>query len=114
MNLVTPKTQTPEVLDICLYLLGYHDITPIKKEVVTGQWGFKGKCIKVLAKTLEISESRVWHWGPTLDFEEIPAAHKAALINIYLQRKLADQEKLIQQQRREIRQLKKAASFRSA
>lgn len=104
----------PEILDICLYLLKYRDLTPLKKEVLIKEWGFKRKCIKVLARTLNVSESYIWHWGTELGFEKIPSAHKATLTALYLQRKMAEQEKIIRSQRKQIRQLERKLSFRSA
>ena len=104
----------PEVLDICLYLLGYNNLSPLKKQAIVEGWGFKGKCVRLLHHHLGVSESRIWHWGKGLSFDEIPALEKAALMSIYLQNKVEEQEKTILQQKQQIQQLENKLSFRTA
>jgi hypothetical protein len=75
----TPSAQ-PEVLDICLYLLGYDNLSPLKKQAIVEGWGFKGKCVRLLHQKLGVSESRIWQWGKGLSFSEIPPLQKTALM----------------------------------
>jgi hypothetical protein len=108
------KTAEIPVLDICLYLMGYGKLTPLKKQSTVEEWGFKGKCVRLLHQKLGVSESRIWHWGKDLSFSEIPAREKAVLMSIYLQQKVAEQENIIRQQRQQIRQLSKQSFRRPA
>jgi hypothetical protein len=105
---------TPGVLEICLYLLGYQNLSPLKQQAIIEQWGFKGKCVRLLHQTLGISESRIWQWGKGLSFDEIPPLQYSALMALYLQRKNAEQERIILQQHQLIRQLESKLSLRSA
>jgi hypothetical protein len=105
---------TPGVLEICLYLLGYQNLSPQRQQALTEEWGFKGKCVRLLHQKLGVSESRIWQWGKGLSFDEIPPLQYSALMAIYLQRKNAEQERIILQQKQQIHQLENKLSFRSA
>jgi hypothetical protein len=108
-------TSTLNIADICLYFLGYGtNLKPDQKQRHLETWGFKGKCVKLLAKLLGVSVSYVWHWGKGWDFAKMPQAQMDKLTILFLQHRLSEQEDLIQKQQAIINRLSARSTVRLA
>ncbi len=104
--------QIPEVEEICLYLLGHKNLTPQQRRSMSESWGFKNRCVQLLSSILGVSTSYIWHWGQTVNFENMPAKHKASLNAFYLTQIVTEQEALIRKQRDQIDRLQIALNSR--
>lgn len=91
------------VREICHYFLGFQGLSPLQIQAKEESWGYKSRCVKLLAKLLGRSTSRIWHWGKGLDFDSIPAVLLAELNIHYLRAQLAEKDKALQLAQSQIR-----------
>ena len=71
--------QVESVRDVCAYFLGYDTLTPEKRKDVETSWGYKSKCIRLLAQLCGVSKWSVKDWGRGLEFSTIPPIRLAQL-----------------------------------
>ena len=98
--------QVESVRDVCAYFLGYDTLTPEKRKDVETSWGYKSKCIRLLAQLCGVSKWSVKDWGRGLEFSTIPPIRLAQLTILMLRSKLEKCQEQLRQKDEEIRRMK--------
>jgi len=72
-----PKPLTPR--QFCQAYFGLEGLPPEEMAEAETESGYRKKCVKLLAKVLNMTERSVRYWGPGLNFEKMPEHYKASL-----------------------------------